>query len=93
MLASPLEIRSSPQAIEIQGMTAFVTAMIPKEISRPRHPGLKSRRRRTSTITARATQPEAERKSSRACGLMSWTASLMSRNETPQMRARATNAA
>src|SRR5262245_154727 len=92
MLARPLEIRSSPHAIEIHGMTPLVTAMNTKPNSRPRHPGLKSRRRMNRMITASATQPEAERSSSSTRGVRSWTASLMRRKETPQISARATKA-
>ena len=93
MLARPLEIRSSPHAIAIQGMTALVTAMMAKEMTRPRQPGLNSGRPITSMIRARATKPEAERRSRSEVGLMSWTASLIIRNDAPQIRASAANAA
>src|SRR6266516_5561784 len=91
MHARPLEIRSSPQPIETHGITALVTAMIAKPISRPRHPGPNSGLRKASTITARATHPDAERKSRSAVGLMSWTVTLMARKEPPQISARAAN--
>src|SRR5213080_5044723 len=93
MLARPLEIRSSPHPMEIHGMTALVTAMIAKPITRPRHPGPNSGLPRASTIRARATNPEIERKSRSAVGLMSWTVTLMARKDPPQINDNATNAA
>src|SRR2546427_12504113 len=92
MLAGPLEIGSSLHPIETQGMTALVTAMIPKPNSLPLHPGPKSGFRRAITINARPTNPEIERNKSRAVGPRSCTASLMARKEPPQIRAREINA-
>src|SRR5438105_687957 len=93
MLARPLEIRSSPQPMETHGITALVRAMIPKPISLPRQPAPNRGLRRASTITARAMNPEAERKRSNAVGLMSWTVTLIARNDPPHIRARPTSAA
>src|SRR3989442_3897932 len=87
MLASPLEIRSSPHPIATQGMTALVTAMIANPITLPLQPGPNSGFRSASTITASATKPDIERKRSIAVGLMSCTASLIRRNDTPQIKA------
>src|SRR5438093_5627739 len=93
MLASPLEIRSSPQPMATHGMTALVNAMIANPTTRPLHPGPNSGLRSANTMSARAAKPDAERKRSRAVGLMSWTVTLIRRNETPHISARATNAA
>src|SRR5258706_7099630 len=87
MLASPLEMRSSPHAIAIQGMTALVTAMNAKEPNRVREPSLKSGRPITFRMIASVRKPDADLKSSRTWGLMSCTATLMARNEPPQMKA------
>src|SRR6266550_2462843 len=93
MLARPLEIRSSPQPMATHGITALVRAMIPKPINLPRHPGPKRGLRRAMTITARATNPEAERNRSKAVGLMSWTVTLIARNDPPHIRASPMSAA
>src|SRR6266581_9205315 len=87
MLARPLEIRSSPQPMETHGITALVSAMIPNPINLPRHPGPNRGLPRAITITARATNPEAERNRSKAVGLMSWTVTLIARNDPPHIRA------
>src|SRR5450759_226059 len=87
MLARPLEIRSSPQAIATQGTIAFVIAMIAKEPNRVLQPSPRSGRPITLTITARAISPDSERMSSNTVGLMSWTATLIRRNEAPQISA------
>src|SRR5438105_7195927 len=91
-LVNPLENHSSTQPIETHGMTALVTAMIPKPKSLPLHPGPRSGFRRAITINARATDPEIERNKSRAVGPRSCTASLMARKEPPQIKAREMNA-
>src|SRR5256885_12956840 len=93
MLASPLEIRSSPQPMATHGMTALVNAMIANPMTRPLHPGPNSGLRSANTMSTRAANPDAERKRSRAVGLMSWTVTLIRRNEIPQIRARPTQAA
>src|SRR5712692_4188065 len=87
MLARPLVIRSSPQAIPDQGISPPPIAITANGISRRFQPGLTSGRRMAATITASVTKPEAERMSTRAVGLMSLTATLMNRNDAPQMRA------
>src|SRR5258707_2482383 len=87
MLARPLVIRSSPQAIATQGTIAFVTAMIAKEPNRVLHPSPRRGRPIALTITARAINPETERMSSNTVGLMSWTATLIRRNDAPQISA------
>src|SRR5450759_973071 len=87
MLARPLEIRSSPQAIATQGTIAFVIAMIAKEPNRVLQPSPRSGRPIALTITARATNPDSERMSSKTVGLMSCTATLIRRNEAPQISA------
>src|SRR5437870_2808790 len=87
MLARPLEIRSSPHPIETHGMTALVTAMIPKPNSLPLHPGPRSGFRRAITLNAGATNPEIERNKSRAVGPRSCTASLMASNQQPPSKA------
>src|SRR5450759_90270 len=88
MLARPLEILSSPQAIATQGTIAFVNAMIANEPNRVLQPSPRSGRPITLTITARAISPDSERMSSNTVGLMSWTATLIRRNEAPQISAR-----
>src|SRR5436190_4813618 len=93
MLARPLEIRSSPHPMETHGITALVIAMIPNPINLPRHPGPNSGLRRATTITARAANPEAERNRSKAVGLMSWTVTLIARNDPPHIRASPMSAA
>src|SRR5450759_755624 len=87
MLDSPLEIRSSPQAIATQGTIAFVIAMIANEPNRVLQPSPRRGRPITLTITARATNPDTERMSSNTVGLMSLTATLIRRNEAPQISA------
>src|ERR1700686_2382460 len=87
MLARPLEIRSSPQAIATQGTIAFVIAMIANEPNRVLQPSPRIGRPIARTITASAISPDSERRSSRTVGLMSCTATLIRRNETPQMSA------
>jgi len=87
MLARPLEIRSSPQAIATQGMIALVIAMIANEPNRVFQPSPRSGRPITFTITTSAISPDTDRMSSRTVGLMSWTATLIRRNEAPQISA------
>src|SRR3981081_3068826 len=87
MLARLLEIRSSPQAIATQGTTALVMAKIANDPSRVLQPSPRRGRPITLTITASARKPEAARSSSSTAGLMSCTATLIKRNETPQIRA------
>src|SRR6202165_861998 len=87
MLARPLEIRSSPQALAPQGTIAFVIAMIANEPNRVLQPSPRSGRPIALTITASALTPHTERRRSTTVGLMSWTATLISRKETPQMSA------
>src|SRR5882672_333409 len=89
MLASPLEIRSSPQAIATQGTIALVIAMNANEPRRVRQPGPISGRPIAFTITASPSKPDAERRSTSTVGLMSCTATLIKRKDTPQMRASA----
>ncbi len=71
MLARPLEIRSSPQAMPAQGSSPPVIPKIANGMSRPLQPSPKMSRPMTRTIRASATQPEAARMSTRAVGLMS----------------------
>ena len=92
MLARPLEMRSSPHAMAIHGITALVTAMMANEITRVRQPGPKRGRPRTSRMIARAVKPDVDLNRSRTWGLMSCTATLMNRNEEPQMSASVTSA-
>src|SRR6267142_4253383 len=89
MLARPLEMRSSPQALATQGMIALVTAMNANEPRRVLQPGPISGRPIAFTITASPSKPDAERRSSSTVGLMSCTATLIKRKDTPQMRASA----
>ncbi len=88
MLASPLVIRSSPHAIATQGTMALVIAMIAKEPNRVFQHSTRSGRPMSLTITARATKPDVERMRSSTVGLMSCTATLIRRNEAPQIIAR-----
>src|SRR6266568_5641441 len=92
MLASPLVMRSSPQAMAPHGRIALMIAMIAKGRTRLIQPGPSTRFRITVVRTRSATAPEAERTSTRPVGPMSPTPSLMKRNETPQIRDNATNA-
>src|ERR1700694_543147 len=92
MLARPLEIRSSPQAIATHGTIAFVIAMIANEPNRVLHPEPRRGRPIALTITARAINPDRERMSSSTVGLMSWAATLISRHETAQISAGPANA-
>src|ERR1700704_3633743 len=87
MLARPLEIRSSPHAIATHGTMALVIAMIANEPSRVLQPSPRSGRLITLTMTARAINPDSERRSKTTVGLMSWTATLIRRNEKPQISA------
>src|SRR6202162_3953913 len=87
MLARPLEIRSSPQAIATHGTIALVIAMIANEPNRVLQPSPRRGRPMALTITASATNPDVERMSSNTVGLMSWTATLIRRNEAPQISA------
>src|ERR1700682_4652968 len=86
MLARPLVIRSSPHAIATHGTIALVTAMIANDPNRVFQPSPRSGRPIALTITDRAINPDRERISSHNVGLMSWTATLIRRNEAPQMR-------
>src|SRR4030081_1124178 len=88
MLASPLEIRSSPQAMATHGIRALVTAMIANGTSRFLQPGLKRGRPIARTITTSARQPEAERTSRSTVGAMSCPPTLIRKKDTPQIRAR-----
>src|ERR1700693_4775537 len=81
MLARPLEIRSSPQAIATQGTIALVIAMIANEPNRVLQPSPRSGRPIALTITASATNPDVERMRRNTVGLMSCTATLVSRKE------------
>src|SRR5438445_1907868 len=92
MLASPLEIRSSPHAIAAQGSNPPVIPSKTNGMTRPRHPSPNSGRPITRTTRASAMHADAERMSTSTIGLMSWTAILMNRNETPQISASATSA-
>lgn len=71
----------------------MVTAMIANETTLDPEPLPSSGRRKAARISARATKPELERTSRRTGGLMSWTATLVSRKHAPQMRARPISAA
>src|SRR6266851_6243476 len=86
MLARPLEIRSSPHAIATHGITPPVSA-ITANATRRRFALVKRFRRRATMSTARATDPETERIRTRTGGLMSPTATLMNRNDAPQIKA------
>src|SRR5712692_7491855 len=92
MLANPLEIRVSPHAMPAHGRRPPVIPRIANGMSRCRQPSPNKGRPMARTIKARAMQPEVERMSTSAMGLMSWTATLMKRNETPQIKARPTRA-
>src|SRR6266851_3467821 len=92
MLASPLEIRVSPHAMPAQGRRPPVIPRIANGMSRCRQPSPNKGRPMARTIKARAMLPEADRMSTSAMGLMSWTATLMKRNDTPQIKARPTRA-
>src|ERR1700687_1936209 len=87
MLARPLEIRSSPHAIATHGTIAFVIAMIANEPKRVLQPSPTSGRPIALTITARAINPDTERRRRTTVGLMSWTATLIKRKEKPQINA------
>src|SRR5258706_1318225 len=92
MLANPLEIRVSPQAIPAQGKSPPVMPRIAKGMTRLRQPSPKSERPVTRTITASAMVAETERISTSTTGLMSWTATLMKKKDAPQISARPTSA-
>src|SRR5260370_3178654 len=92
MLANPLEIRVSPHAMPAHGRRPPVIPRIANGMSRCRQPSPNKGRPMARTIKARAMQPEAERMSTSAMGFMSWTATLMKRNETPQIKASPTRA-
>src|ERR1700730_1487520 len=87
MLARPLEMCCSPQAINTHGTSALVTAM---KANRPIR-FLRSVRNGfpiASMITARAIAPDADRPSTMTVGAMSCRATLMKRNEPPQISPR-----
>src|SRR5712691_2840628 len=92
MLASPLVMRSSPQAMAAHGRIELMTAMIAKGRTRLFQPGPSTGFRITAVRTTSAAAPDAERTSTNPVGPMSATPSLMKRNETPQIRDSATNA-
>ncbi len=91
-LARPLEMRSSPHAMATHGITALVTAMIPKCTSRflswPPNSDLPVR----AMIAPSATAPDADRMNTSTVGLMSWTPSLKNRNDAPQISPSPVNA-
>src|ERR1700730_9374328 len=91
MLASPLEILSSPQAIASHGNTPPVIAITANGSKRRLAFG-KRFRRIAIMSTASARKPELERIRTRTIALMSWTATLMNRKEAPQIRAMAARA-
>ena len=93
MLARPLLMCSSPQAMAIQGTTEFVTARNANEPRRWRHPGPKRGLPLSPMIKASARKPVSERRRRRTSGLMSRTTILMARNEPPQMSASVIRAA
>src|SRR5436190_24121766 len=93
MLARPLVILSSPQAIAAHGSSALMTAMMANGSRRLFQLGPNTGRRSARIRTTRATAPDTERTRTNPVGPMSPTPSLMNRNETPHIRARATNAA
>src|SRR5690242_18255253 len=92
MLARPLLMCCSPHAIAAQGNSALVNAMMTKGPMRARQSALTSGRRIAAMITPRATVPDTERTRTRAVGLMSWTPSLIRRNDAPQIRLSAAKA-
>src|SRR4029077_3762539 len=67
-------------------------ARIAKGIKRLRQPSPKSGRPVKRTITASAMVADAERISTSTTGLMSWTATLIKKKETPHISARPTSA-
>jgi len=92
MLASPLEMRSSPHAMATHGITALVMAMIANGMRRlPSRPA-NIERPVSFMIAASATAPEADRMNTSTVGLMSCTPSLKNRNERPQMSPSPVNA-
>src|SRR6266566_569871 len=92
MLARPLLMCCSPQAIRTQGRSALVIAMMMNGTIRAFQKSPNSRRPVTRMITASVSAPEADLTSTSTVGLMSWTPSLMKRNDAPQISASATNA-
>src|SRR5260370_15563215 len=92
MQARLVEIRVWPHEMPAHGRRRPVIPRIANGMSRCRQPSPNKGRPMARTIKARAMQPEVERMSTSAMGLMSWTATLMKRNETPQIKARPTRA-
>jgi hypothetical protein len=93
MLARPLPMCCSPHAMAIQGTTEFVTAMIANEPTRLRHPGPNRGLPLSRMINASAKKPVSERSRRSTSGLMYATATLIARNEPPQINARVIKAA
>src|SRR2546428_2573881 len=93
MLASPLLICVSPQAMAIHGTTELVTAMNANDPMRLRHPWPKRGLPLNRMIKASAKKPVSERSRRSTSGLMSCTATLIARNEPPQINARVMSAA
>ena len=92
MLASPLLMVCSPQAIAIQGMTALPMPITAKGTRRSRNLPANSDRPDSLMITASAIAPEADLTKTRTVGLMSWTPSLKNRKDKPQIRPSVTSA-
>src|SRR5260370_19164755 len=92
MQARLVETSVSPHAMPAHGRRPAVIPRIANGMSRCRQPSPNKGRPMALTIKARAMQPEVERMSTSAMGLMSWTATLMKRNEAPQIKARPTRA-
>src|SRR5438477_1796877 len=92
MLARPLLMCCSPHAINTQGRSALVIAMMMNGTIRAFQKTPNSGRPVTRMITASVSAPEADLTSTSTVGLMSWMPSLMKRNDAPQISASATNA-
>src|SRR4029077_13375550 len=92
MLARPLVMCCSPQAIKTQGNSALAMAMTRNGKSLTFQSWLSSRLRVATMITASATAPDADRISTSTTGLMSWTASLIRRKDAPQISPNAVKA-
>src|SRR5438552_9746665 len=93
MLARPLLTCCSPQAIRTQGRSALVIAMMMNGTIRALQKLPNSGRPVIRMITASVSAPEADLTRTRTVGLMSRMPSLMRRNDAPQIRPSAANAA
>src|SRR6266550_2321275 len=93
MLARPLLMCCSPHAIRTQGTRALVMAITMNGTIRAFQKLPNRGRPVTRMITASVSAPDADLTNTSTVGLMSWMPSLMKRNDAPQIRASATNAA